>query len=570
MEINVNMGNVLGYSKEAQITKIYKKEGDTVKVGDVIFDSEAGKGSASVKSEVEGKVVSIKVKAGDKVGADTVLAVVEGEKVETSPSKTKGEFNYFANILKPLKEEVEADITIIGGGPGGYVAAIEAAKMGAKVVVIEKDKVGGTCLNWGCIPTKTLVRSAEVYELLKRAEEFGCFAEDAGVDIKKVISRKDKVVEQLVQGIEYLLSKNGIRSINGNAKILDKNTIAVKEKMTDITINSKNIIIATGSVSSSLRIPGADLKNVMDSKGALSINNLPKKLVVIGGGVIGMEFAYIFADFGADVSVVEYFDECLINCDKDICSENAKNAAAKGIKLYTGAKVEEIIKAEGEECLVVFTQNGRKKYISTEKVLMAVGRAPHFEGLGVEDLGVELNANKRGIKVNSKMQTNIPNIYAIGDVTNVMQLAHVASHQGIVAVNNIMGEDCEMDYGVVPAAIFTQPEIAMVGVSEKSAEKEGLDIEVGKFPFSANGKVLAFGENSGFIKLIKDKETGRVIGGSIIGIHATDLIGEITLAVKNNLTAKQIVETIHAHPTTSEVIHEAALALEGGAIHFAQ
>lgn len=568
MDIEVKIGSSLGKGKEAQIIKSYYKQGDNIKVGDVLFDSESGKGNTPVRSEVEGTVVSIKVKVGDKVNSDTVLAVVNG-KSKSIAEETSGGFNYFENIMKPLKEELEADITIIGGGPGGYVAAIKAAKMGAKVVVIEKEKLGGTCLNWGCIPTKTLVRSAEVYELLKEAEKFGCCAENVGVDIKKVISRKDKVVGQLVQGIEYLFVKNNIRFIRGNAEISDKNTITTKEKMTDITINSKNIIVATGSVSSKLRIPGIDIENVIDSKEALQINELPKKLVVIGGGVIGMEFAYIFANFGVDVSIVEYFDECLASCDKDICSENEKSAISKGIKLYTSAKVEEIIKSEDEECLVVFTQNGEKKYISAEKVLVAVGRTPYFEGIGIEDLGIELNENGRGIKVNSKMQTSIPNIYAIGDVTNIIQLAHVASHQGMVAVKNIMGESCEMDYNVVPAAIFTQPEIAMVGISEKDAEKQKLNIEIGKFPFAANGKALTFGDDKGFIKLIKDKETGRIIGGSIIGIHATDLIGEVTLAIKNNLTAEQIAETIHAHPTTSEVIHEAALALEGGAIHFA-
>jgi dihydrolipoamide dehydrogenase len=568
MDIEVKIGSSLGKGKEAQIIKSYYKQGDKIKVGDVLFDSESGKGNTPVRSEVEGTIVSIKVKVGDKVNSDTVLAVVNG-KSKSIAEETSGGFNYFENIMKPLKEEIEADITIIGGGPGGYVAAIKAAKMGAKVVVIEKEKLGGTCLNWGCIPTKTLVRSAEVYELLKEAEEFGCYAENVGVDIKKVISRKDKVVGQLVQGIEYLFVKNNIRFIRGNAKISDKNTITTKEKMTDITINSKNIIVATGSVSSNLRIPGIDSKNVIDSKEALQMNELPKKLVVIGGGVIGMEFAYIFANFGVDVSIVEYFDECLASCDKDICSENEKSAINKGIKLYTSAKVEEIIKSEDEECLVVFTQNGEKKYISAEKVLVAVGRTPYFEGIGIEDLGIELNENGRGIKVNSKMQTSIPNIYAIGDVTNIIQLAHVASHQGMVAVKNIMGESCEMDYNVVPSAIFTQPEIAMVGISEKDAEKQKLNIEIGKFPFAANGKALTFGDDKGFIKLIKEKDTGRIIGGSIIGIHATDLIGEVTLAIKNNLTAEQIAETIHAHPTTSEVIHEAALALEGGAIHFA-
>jgi len=282
-----------------------------------------------------------------------------------------------------------------------------------------------------------------------------------------------------------------------------------------------------------------------------------------------MEFAYIYASFGAEVSVVEFFDQCLINCDDDICEENKKSAAKKGIKLYTTAKVEEICETESDECMVRFVQDGKDKYITANKVLLAVGRTPYIEGLGLENAGIELNHKKKGIKVNSKMQTNVPNIYAIGDVNNIILLAHVASHQGIVAANNIMGQPCEMDYTAVPAAIFTEPEIAMVGIGEKAAKLQGLEVEVGRFPFSANGKALSYGERDGFIKIIRDKNTQKLIGAGIVGLHATDLIAELTLAIKNNLTAEAISETIHAHPTTAEVIHEAALSLDGDAIHFA-
>ena len=387
--------------------------------------------------------------------------------------------------------------------------------------------------------------------------------------MEKVIDRKDKVVTQLVTGIKYLMDKNNVKVINGIAEIVDNETILAKSNTQEITIKTKNIIIATGSKSAVIPIKGIENKNVIDSSDALCLKEVPKKLVIVGGGVIGMEFAYIYASFGAEVTVVEFMDQCLINCDDDVCEENKKSAIKKGIKLYTTAKVEEICETENNECIVHFIQDGKDKYITANKVLLAVGRTPYVEGLGLENVGIELNNNKRGIKVNSKMQTNVSNIYAIGDVTNIILLAHAASHQGVVAANNIMSKPCDMDYTAVPSAIFTEPEIAMVGIGEKTAKLQGIEVEVGKFPFSANGKALSYGESDGFIKIVREKNTEKLIGASIVGLHATDLIAELTLAIKNNLTARAITETIHAHPTTAEVIHEAALSLEGGAIHFA-
>jgi dihydrolipoamide dehydrogenase len=571
MNIEVKVESSLNKDDITKIIRVLKNVGDPVKINDVIFEVESGKGASTINSKAQGTIESINVKEGDTVNADKVLAQINGDQVVKagSSSITSTTFNYFQNLVKPAKLQLESDITIIGGGPGGYVAAIQAAKLGAKVILIEKEKLGGTCLNWGCIPTKTLVRSAQVFDTLKKAEEFGCYAENIGIRMEKVIDRKDKVVTQLVQGIKYLMDKNNIKVINGIAEIVDNETILAKSSTQEVTIKSKNIIIATGSKSAVVPIKGIENKNVINSNDALSLKEVPKKLVIVGGGVIGMEFAYIYASFGAEVSVVEFMDQCLISCDDDICEENKKNAAKKGIKLYTTAKVEEICEAENNECIVHFIQDGKDKYITANKVLLSVGRTPYIDGLGLEKAGIELNNNKRGIKVNSKMQTNISNIYAIGDVTNIILLAHAASHQGVVAANNIMGKPCEMDYTAVPSAIFTEPEIAMVGIGEKTAKLQGIEVEVGKFPFSANGKALSYGESDGFIKIIRDKNTERLIGASIVGLHATDLIAELTLAIRNNLTAREIAETIHAHPTTAEVIHEAALSLEGGAIHFA-
>lgn len=569
MNIEVKLEKSLNKNNESKIIKILKNVGDSIKINDVIFEVESGKGASTVNSKVQGIIDSINVKEGDTVRGDKVLAQINGEHAPKAAGASTNTFNYFKNIIKPVKLQMESDITIIGGGPGGYVAAIHAAKLGAKVILIEKEKLGGTCLNWGCIPTKTLVRSAQVFDTLKRAEEFGCYAENIGLRMEKVIDRKDKVVAELVNGVKYLMDKNNIKVIYGTAEIANNETILAKSSAQEINIKTKNIIIATGSTSSVVPIKGIENKNVIDSTQALSLKEVPKKLVIVGGGVIGMEFAYIFASFGAEVSVVEFMDQCLINCDDDICEENKKSADERGIKLYTTAKVEEICEAENNECVVHFIQDGKDKYITGDKVLLSVGRTPYIDGLGLEKAEVQLNDNKKGIKVNLKMQTNISNIYAIGDVTNILLLAHAASHQGIVAVSNIMGKPCDMDYTAVPSAIFTDPEIAMVGLSEKAAKLQGIEVEVGKFPFSANGKALCYGESKGFIKIVKDKNTGKIIGGSIVGLHATELIAELTLAIKNNLTSEAIAETIHAHPTTAEVIYEAVLSLEGGATHLA-
>lgn len=566
----IKLNKLNGHAKEGKIGKIHKAVGDIINKGETLLEIESNKGNMSVESEGTGKILSIQVETGSTVKIGDILAGVEGEASESQEPSNKGKFNYFGSLLKPQKKEIDADITILGGGPGGYVAAIQAAKLGAKVVLIEKEKLGGTCLNVGCIPTKCFVRSSEVFENLKEAEKYGLYAENPIVDMKKVVERKNSVVTQLVDGIKYLLDKNNVDVIYGEGEIIDKETVYVKERNTENTIKTKNIIIATGSKIANIPIPGIDLENVITSNEALDLTELPKRLVIVGGGIIGMEFAFIFNSFGTKVTVIEYLDDILSVLDEDVHKEITSIAIEKGIKIYTGSKVEEVIQSENKESLVVFTKDEVRKFTCADKVLMAVGRKPYLGNIDIEKLNIELNENELGIKVNQKMQTNIPNIYAIGDVTNKIQLAHVASHQGVIAVKNILGENIEMDYDVIPSAIFTNPEIAVVGIGEKEAIDKGMEVNVGKFPFQANGKALTLGESKGFIKVIKEKSTNRIIGGSIIGPHATDLIAELALAVKNALTAEDIIETIHAHPTIAESVHEAALSTEGGAIHFAE
>lgn len=463
---------------------------------------------------------------------------------------------------------LQSDITIIGAGPGGYVAAIWAAKLGARVVLVEKEKVGGTCLNWGCIPTKALVRSAEVYQTLKQAEEFGCYADNVRLDLAQVKARKDRIVAQLVKGIEHLLKKNRVTLVQGTARLQDLHTVLVSSGSESTAIQSENIIIATGSSPVPLAIPGVDLSRVIDSRQALELTEVPGTLAIVGGGIIGMEFAFVYAHFGARVVVIELLDDVLSTLDPDIRKLIRLSARRAGIQLYTGARVEAIKEATANgQCVICYTQAGKQKELTADKVLLAVGRRPYLGDLGVKELGIQLTPSGRGIQVNEYMQTNIPNIYAIGDVTDRIQLAHVASHQAIVAVNHIMGRSAKMDYTAIPNAIFTDPEIATVGLSETEAKAQGLEIEVGTFPFAGNGKALTYGSNRGFVKVIAEKASGKIVGAAIVGLHATDLIGELTLAVKNGLTAEQIAATIHAHPTAAEAIHEAALDAIGMVIH---
>jgi len=466
------------------------------------------------------------------------------------------------------KSENKFDIVIIGGGPGGYVAAIKAAMMGAKVAVVEKEFMGGTCLNVGCIPTKALVRSAEIVEDIKGARSFGIKVKDFEVDMKKVISRKNRVVRQLTMGTKQLVTGQGAEIFEGHGYIVDKNTVRVTTDKDQVELKTDNIIIATGAKASTLNIPIEDNGNVIFSRQALDLDELPESMVIVGGGVIGMEFAFIYSIFGVKVTVVEYQDRVLSVLDDDITEEITRIAKRKRIDVITGAAVNEIKDNKEDKCLVKYKKDGKEHTVKADKVLLSVGRKPYCKGLGLENIGVEQNERNKGIKVNDRMETNVPGVYAVGDVTNIIQLAHVASHQGLVAVENIMGHDMKMDYTAVPSAIFTDPEISVVGITEKQANEQGMDILVGKFPFSASGKALVQGTRDGFVKVIKDKESDKIIGATMIGPHATDLISELTLAIQNGITAEQISHTIHAHPTTAEAVHEAVLATNGKALHF--
>ncbi|MBS4537636.1 dihydrolipoyl dehydrogenase [Clostridium sp. D2Q-11] len=575
MLLDIKLEKLSGHANSGKVGKVHVNINDNIEFGDEILEVESNKGNSTIVSNASGIVKSIEVETGDTVKKGEVLVRIEGEvkkedntKSKPKTNKSTNTFNYMGNLMKPKKEEVDRDITIIGAGPGGYVAAIQAAKMGAKVAIIEKERVGGTCLNWGCIPTKAFVTSAKTYKDIRKAENFGLYAENVSANMKKIVERKNGIVKELTNGIEYLMENNNISLYKGKGEIVDNNTIFVKEGNKEVTINTENIILATGSKVSRIPIPGIDSSNILTSKEILDLEEIPKKLIIVGGGVIGMEFAFLFNNFGVDVTVVEYANSILDSLDKDIKEEISDIAKEEGIKIYSSSRVEEIMDTEDNQSIVVFKKEEKKHYITGDTILLSVGRHPNIGGVDLEKYGIQRNDNKRGIKVNEKMQTSIPNIYAIGDVTDKIQLAHVASHQGIVAVENILGKDIKMDYNTIPSAIFTDPEIAVVGLSEKEAQNKGIEVIIGKFPFGANGKALTLGEAKGFVKIIKEKESDKIIGGAIIGPHATDLIHEIAVAIKNNLRDIDLINTIHAHPTTAESIHEAILAsTKNGSIH---
>ncbi len=455
-------------------------------------------------------------------------------------------------------------LTVIGSGPGGYVAALKAAQLGAEVTIVEDDEVGGTCLNWGCIPTKTLIASSE---LLARARELSTFGIDVGGEIlpnlAKIMERKNKVVGTQVRGIRALFKSWGVDIKEGRGVLSSPNEVVVTLKNGGTeAVQSERIIIATGSRPSV--IPGFpfDGKTILSSNDAISLTEIPKSLLIVGAGVIGCEFACIYRELGAEIVMVEMMDRAVATEDHEISDLLARELKKKKVRLLTGARIDKVEKRD--DGVRASLSDGTE--IASEKMLVSIGRSFNSENIGLETVGVD--KGKRGeIIVNSKMETNIPGIYAVGDVTGGMLLAHIASRQGIVAARNVMGMNEMMDYSAVPAAIFTSPEIASVGLRENQAEERGIKIKTGRFQFRTLGKAHAMGEITGFVKIIAEEETGRLLGGHIIGPHASDLIHEIVVAMKRGLTARDIAESIHAHPTLSEAIMEAAEDVFGEAVH---
>ncbi|MCH5236795.1 MAG: dihydrolipoyl dehydrogenase [Muribaculaceae bacterium] len=447
---------------------------------------------------------------------------------------------------------MNADLIIIGAGPGGYETALKAAGQGKSVILFNGGRLGGTCLNEGCIPTKCLCRDAELISQFKNGSEFGIDDFSFSVDFNKIIARKKEVTDTLRQGVESLLNRAKVTVVNTTASFKDaKTVIADGEEYT-----AENIIIATGSVSKSLPIPGHDLECVMDSSRILEIEYIPASLTIIGGGVIGMEFASIFSQLGSKVTVIEFMKQILPPFDSDIAKRLKQTLSKKGINIITGAAAKEIRQNEFYEIEVVYDVKGKEEIVTSSDLLMAVGRTPNIKGLNLEAAGVNYSA--KGIPVDDFMQTNVPGIYAIGDVNARMMLAHVATFQGDRALNVINRQPDKINFGIVPSAVFTVPECGMAGKTEEQCKSENIEIKIGTSFFRANGKALAMGEPEGLCKLIFRKDNEQLIGAHIMGLEAADLAQQCADLMNRETTLPELKEIIFGHPTVSEVILNAA------------
>ena len=469
----------------------------------------------------------------------------------------------------------EYDIVILGGGTGGYVAAIRAAQLGLTTAIVEKDKLGGTCLHKGCIPSKALLRSAEVYSTVKHSEEFGVMTNDVVFDFTKVQERKETIVAQLHKGVQFLMKQGKIDVYEGVGRILGPSIFSPLPGTISVEMNNgaenemlipKNVIVATGSRPNTLAGMEVDGTFTLTSDEALLMEELPKSILIVGGGVIGIEWASMLADFGVDVTVLEYADRIIPTEDKEISQEMQRLLKKKGIKIIIGAKVlAETLRKENGVTISAEVKETVQEY-QAEKLLLSVGRKANIEGIGLEN--TEILVEKGVIGTNQYYQTKESHIYAIGDVIGGLQLAHVASHEGITAVEHIADRNpSPIDYSQISTCIYSNPEAAKVGLTEEEAVQKGCKVKIGKFPFKAIGKALVFGESDGFVKMIVDEETDDLLGVHMIGPHVTDLISEAGLARVLDATPWEIAHTIHPHPSLSEAIGEAALASLGIAIH---
>ncbi len=447
------------------------------------------------------------------------------------------------------------DVAVLGGGPGGYEAAIRCAQYGLKTALIEAAELGGTCLNRGCIPTKALLHGAEVFEEAKEASKFGVSVGEVSYDFTKLAAYKDSVVSRLRSGVGALEKAHGVDVIQGFGKLKDKNTIDVDGK--DVTADK--IILATGSMPAHPPIPGIDGKNVLTSDDILTMKECPESFVIIGGGVIGIEFATLFATLDKSVTVLEMMPSILPGVEPDITASLVRDLKKKGVSIITSAKVTNI--AGGDSVEVSYELGGQKKSVAGACCIVSVGRSARTRGIGLEDTGIKMN--RAFVDVDACMQTSVANIYAIGDITGKIQLAHVAVAQGMVAAANCAGKTATMSYDVVPACIYTSPEIAYIGLTAEKAEEAGYDVLTGSFNIAGNGKSMVMGVKSGVVRLIAQKTTGKVLGAQIFAPRATDLISEIAVLMKKGGTIEDISETIHPHPTVSESIMEAAHDAEG-------
>jgi len=458
------------------------------------------------------------------------------------------------------------DVIVLGSGPGGYVTAIRASQLGLKTAVIEKESLGGVCLNWGCIPTKALLKSANVYDYINHAEDYGIQVSNFKADFTSIVKRSRGVAEKMSGGVQFLMKKNKIDVIMGTGKVIPGKQIEVTDDKGETTnYSAKNIIIATGAKSRQLPNLPQDGKNIIGYRDAMVLPKLPKKMVVVGSGAIGVEFAYFYNAMGVEVTVVEFLPNIVPVEDEEVSKQLERTFKKNGIKIMTNSSVESV-ETEGKGCKVtVKTKKGEEK-IDCDVVLSAVGIESNISNIGLEETGIATDKGK--IIVNEYYETNITGYYAIGDVVPGPALAHVASAEGITCVEKIAGLNPEpIDYGNIPGCTYCSPEVASVGMTEKAAKEAGHDIKIGKFPFSASGKASASGHNDGFVKLIFDSKYGELLGGHMIGANVTEMIAEIVALKKLETTGHELIKTVHPHPTMSEAVMEAAAAAYDEVIH---
>jgi len=457
------------------------------------------------------------------------------------------------------------DIAVLGGGPGGYIAAIRAAQLGKKVVIIDKDRLGGICLNWGCIPTKALLKNAEIFHYIKNADQYGINISKHTVDFNAIISRSRAVSDQLSKGIAFLMKKNKIDHIEGTGTLLSSTSIAVVKGKKKQTMDADKIILATGGRPRSFPGMKLDGKRIISYKEAMSLKAIPKKMIIIGSGAIGVEFAYFYNEYGTEVHIVEMMDRIVPMEDADVSKELARNFNKAGIKIYTGAKVS-TIKSQKTKVKVLLERKGKEETLEGNIALVAVGVTGNIENIGLEAVGVV--TDNGAIKINDFNQTSVPNIYAIGDVTGPPWLAHVASAQGYVATEHAVGHDTTpVDYTNIPGCTYCQPQIASIGLIEEAAKEKGHVVTIGRFDFKASGKAIATGNTEGFVKLVFDSQYGELLGAHIIGSEATEMIAELGMSKALETTWNELATTVHAHPTLSEAVMEAALDAMGQGVH---
>ena len=574
MAVEVLMPQLGLTMEEGTVTKWLKQEGDTVKAGDPLVEITTDKLTNEVASEADGVLLKIVAHEEEDIPVKGLLAYIgqPGEKVggPAAPAAAPAPAPKAAAPVPPAPAKPAGDVSVIvvGGGPGGYVAAIRAAQLGAKVTLVEREHLGGTCLNIGCIPTKCLLHSAELLEDIKnQGKEIGVEVSGVSINFPQIIKHKNDISKKLTGGVSGLLKMNKVKVIDGEAKFVGKGKLSVKKADGAVeTMTADGIILATGSVNATPPIPGLDGPACIDSTGALSLEKLPKSMVVIGGGVIGLELACAYAAFGTKITVVEALDHMLPMLDGDLTKIGVKHMEKMGMQFNLECPVQSVESTPAGAKVVCKNKAGETVSFEAEKVLVAIGRRANTASLDLAAGGIE---NDRGrIVVNDRMQTSVPGVYAIGDcVLGHAQLAHTASAMGEVAAENIMGIDALYDEKTNPTCVYIEPEAASVGLTEEQCKAQGIEYKVGKFPMSANGKALILNGGEGLVKIIAGKEYGEILGMHIIGPRATDLIAEGALAIGEEMTLDEIIATIHSHPTVTETLREAALHAEKRAIH---